>query len=103
MLYGMVPSDQYRINKKGKTIYQSTPYMTIDIPKWMNANYKSYKSAKKTTDAAASSRLKDIRTDFNKGRTSTAKSKARALIQDIGAGKASLSRDELEWLQGVLK
>ena len=103
MLYGMVPSDQYRINKKGKTIYQSTPYMTIDIPKWMNANYKSYKGAKKTTDAAASSRLKDIRTDFNKGRTSTAKSKARALIQDIGAGKASLSRDELEWLQGVLK
>lgn len=102
MLYAMVPSDQYRINKKGKTIYQSTPYMTIDIPKWLNANYGQYKKTVNTTNRATSDRLDAIRSDLNAGRTASAKSKARALIQDIGGAKASVSRDELEWLQGVL-
>lgn len=102
MLNGMIPSDQYRIDKKGRKIYQSTPYMTVDIPKWMRANFKAYEESVDKTDRQASRRLDDIRRNLDAGRTSTAKSYARALIQDIGSGKVSVSRDELEWLQGVL-
>lgn len=102
MLNGMIPSDQYRLDKRGRKIYQSTPYMTVDIQKWLQNNFKAYNQSVNTTNKQASERLDSIRKSLDNGRTSTAKSKARALIQDIGNGKASVSRDELEWLQGVL-
>lgn len=102
MLNGMIPSDEYRIDKRGRKIYQSTPYMTVDIRKWLQKNFKAYNQSVNTTNKATSDRLDSIRKSLDSGRTSTAKSKARALIQDIGNGKASVSRDELEWLQGVL-
>lgn len=102
MLNGMIPSDQYRLDKRGRKIYQSTPYMTVDIQKWLQNNFKAYNQSVNTTNKQASERLDSIRKSLDNGRTSTAKSKARALIQDIGNGRASVSRDELEWLQGVL-
>lgn len=102
MLNGMIPSDQYRLDKRGRKIYQSTPYMTVDIQKWLQNNFKAYNQSVNTTNRQASERLDSIRKSLDSGKTSTAKSKARALIQDIGNGKASVSRDELEWLQGVL-
>ena len=102
MLYGMVPSDEYRLDKKGKKIYKSTPYMTIDIPAWLRKNFTKYQASVNSTNRETSQRLLAIRDSLDNGRTSTAKAKARALVQDIGNGKASVSRDELEWLQGVL-
>lgn len=102
MLYSMVPSDDYRIDNKGKKIYKSTPYMTIDIPKWLNKNFKSYASNVNVTNRETKDRLASIRDSLDLGHTSTAISKARTLIDDIGKGKASVSREELEWLQGVI-
>lgn len=102
MLNGMIPSDEYRLDKKGRKIYQSTPYMTVDIQKWLQKNFKAYNQSVNTTNRSTSDRLDSIRKSLDSGRTSTAKSKARALVEDIGKGKASVSRDELEWLQGVL-
>ena len=102
MLYSMIPSNEYRIDKRGRQIYKSTPYMTVDIPKWLNKNFGAYRKSTNTTNRKVSDRLSSIRSSINQGHKSTAKAKARALIQDIGNGKASVSRDELEWLQGVL-
>lgn len=102
MLYSMIPSNEYRIDKKGRQIYKSTPYMTVDIPKWLNKNFGAYQKSTNTTNRKTSDRLSSIRSSIDQGHKSTAKAKARALIQDIGNGKASVSRDELEWLQGVL-
>ena len=102
MLNGMIPSDEYRLDKRGRKIYQSTPYMTVDIQKWLQKNFKAYSQSVNTTNKSTSDRLNSIRKSLDSGRTSTAKSKARALVEDIGKGKASVSRDELEWLQGVL-
>lgn len=102
MLYSMVPSDEYRIDKKGKQIYKSTPYMTIDIPKWLNKNFTKYTESVNTTNRATKDRIQSIRDSIDQGHRSTAVAKVRALIRDIGQGKASVSRDELEWLQGVL-
>lgn len=102
MLYSMVPSDDYRIDNKGKKIYKSTPYMTIDIPKWLNKNFKAYSSSVNTTNQKTKDRLESIRSSIDQGHASTAISKAKALVDDIGKGKASVSREELEWLQGVL-
>lgn len=102
MLNGMIPSEEYRIDKKGKKIYQSTPYMSVDIKSWLNKNFKAYKSNVNTTNRATKDRIQSIRDSLGQGHTSTAMSKVRALIQDIGNGRASVSREELEWLQGVL-
>lgn len=102
MLNGMIPSEEYRIDKKGRKIYQSTPYMSVDIKSWLNKNFKAYSSNVNTTNKATKDRIQSIRDSLDQGHTSTAMSKVRALIQDIGNGKASVSREELEWLQGVL-
>lgn len=102
MLNGMVPSEEYRMDKKGKKIYQSTPYMTVDIRAWLNKNFKAYSNNVNVTNRATQDRLDSIRNSLDLGHTSTAMSKVRALIRDIGAGRASVSRDELEWLQGIL-
>lgn len=102
ILNGMIPSEEYRLDKKGRKIYQSTPYMTVDIKAWLNKNFKAYGNNINTTTKATKDRLQSIRDSLDQGRKSTAKSKARALVQDISAGRASLSREELEWLQGVL-
>ena len=102
MLNGMIPSNDYRVDKYGKQIYRSTPYMTVDIPAWLKKNYGSYKNATNTTDKKSSDRIKEIRSNVNKGRKSVARAQAQALIDDLPTGKASLSRDELEWLQGLL-
>lgn len=102
MLNGMIPSNEYRLDKKGRKIYQSTPYMSVDIKSWLNKNFKAYKNNVNTTNRATKDRIQSIRDSLDQGHTSTAMSKVRALIQDIGNGKASVSREELEWLQGVL-
>lgn len=102
MLNGMIPSEEYRIDKKGRKIYQSTPYMSVDIKSWLNKNFKAYKNNVNTTNRATKDRIQSIRDSLDQGHTSTAMSKVRALIQDIGNGRASVSREELEWLQGVL-
>lgn len=102
MLNGMIPSEEYRIDKKGRKIYQSTPYMSVDIKSWLNKNFKAYSNNVNTTNRATKDRIQSIRDSLDQGHTSTAMSKVRALIQDIGNGRASVSREELEWLQGVL-
>lgn len=102
MLNGMIPSEEYRLDKKGRKIYQSTPYMSVDIKAWLNKNFKAYKSNVNTTNKATKDRIQSVRDSLDQGHTSTAMSKVRALIQDIGNGRASVSREELEWLQGVL-
>lgn len=102
MLYGMIPSDDYRIDKRGNKIYKSTPYMTVDIPAWLRKNFSAYQESVNVTNRDTKTRLKAIQSSLDQGHQSTAKAKTRALIQDIGKGKASVSRKELEWLQKVL-
>lgn len=102
MLSGWIPSDDYRVDKKGKKIYQSTPYMTVDIKKWLQKNYSGY-SAASVEDKKSSVRLNDIRKDLNDGKASTAKAKARALINDLDSGRVSLTKDELTYIRDLLK
>lgn len=102
LLNGMVPSDDYRIDKKGKTIYQSTPYMSVDIKKWLNKNYGDYKGYPNTTNKATEKRITEIRNALDKGKTQLAKAKARAVINDIGVGRASADREQIEYLQRIL-
>lgn len=102
MLSGWIPSDDYRVDKYGKAIRQSTPYMTVDTRKWLQKNYSGY-SAANTTDRKSAERLEDIRSDLDSGKTSTAKAKARALINDLDSGRVSMNRDELEFIRSLLE
>ena len=101
MLNGLIPSDEYRIDKKGRRIRQSTPYMRVDIKKWLQKNYGDY-PYRSSVDNDAQSRLHGIEVDYNWGRTATARAKALALIEDVREGRAAISRENLEMLQNVL-
>ena len=102
MLNGLIPSDEYRVDKKGRRIRQSTPYMTVDIKKWLQKNYGSY-PARNTTDNDSEARLRGIRNDMDAGRVAVARAKAIAFIEDIREGRASIDRDRLAELQNILR
>ena len=102
MLNGLIPSDEYRVDKKGRRIRQSTPYMTVDIKKWLQKNYGSY-PARNTTDNDSEARLRGIRNDMDAGRVAVARAKAIAFIEDIREGRASIDRDRLVELQNILR
>lgn len=102
MLNGLIPSDEYRVDKKGRRIRQSTPYMTVDIKKWLQKNYGNY-PARNTTDNDSEARLRGIRNDMDAGRVAVARAKAIAFIEDIREGRASVDRDRLVELQNILR
>ena len=102
MLNGLIPSDEYRVDKKGRRVRQSTPYMTVDIKKWLQRNYGSY-PARNTTDNDSEARLRGIRNDMDAGRVAVARAKAIAFIEDLREGRASVDRDRLVELQNILR
>lgn len=102
MLNGLIPSDEYRVDKKGRRIRQSTPYMTVDIKKWLQRNYGSY-PARNTTDNDSEARLRGIRNDMDAGRVAVARAKAIAFIEDLREGRVSVDRDRLVELQNILR
>ena len=102
MLNGLIPSDEYRVDKKGRRIRQSTPYMTVDIKKWLQRNYGSY-PARNTTDNDSEARLRGIRNDMDAGRVAVARAKTIAFIEDLREGRASVDRDRLVELQNILR
>lgn len=102
MLNGLIPSDEYRVDKKGRRIRQSTPYMTVDVKKWLQKNYGSY-PARNTTDNDSEARLRGIRNDMDAGRVAVARAKAIAFIEDLREGRASVDRDRLAELQNILR
>lgn len=102
MLNGLIPSDEYRVDKKGRRIRQSTPYMTVDIKKWLQRNYGSY-PARNTTDNDSEARLRGIRNDMDAGRVAVARAKTIAFIEDLREGRASIDRDRLVELQNILR
>ena len=102
MLNGLIPSDEYRVDKKGRRVRQSTPYMTVDIKKWLQKNYGNY-PARNTTDNDSEARLRGIRNDMDAGRVAVARAKAIAFIEDLREGRASIDRDRLVELQNILR
>ena len=102
MLNGLIPSDEYRVDKKGRRIRQSTPYMTVDIKKWLQKNYGSY-PARNTTDNDSEARLRGIRNDMDAGRVAVARAKTIAFIEDLREGRVSVDRDRLVELQNILR
>ena len=102
MLNGLIPSDEYRVDKKGRRIRQSTPYMTVDIKKWLQKNYGNY-PARNTTDNDSEARLRGIRNDMDAGRVAVARAKAIAFIEDLREGRVSVDRDRLVELQNILR
>lgn len=102
MLNGLIPSDEYRVDKKGRRIRQSTPYMTVDIKKWLQKNYGSY-PARNTTDNDSEARLRGIRNDMDAGRVAVARAKTIAFIEDLREGRVSVDRDRLAELQNILR
>lgn len=102
MLNGLIPSDEYRVDKKGRRIRQSTPYMTVDIKKWLQKNYGSY-PARNTTDNDSEARLRGIRNDMDAGKVAVARAKTIAFIEDLREGRASIDRDRLAELQNILR
>ena len=102
MLNGLIPSDEYRVDKKGRSIRQSTPYMRVDIKKWLQKNYGNY-PARNTTDFEGEDRLNGIRVDMDAGRTAVARAKVLAFIEDLKEGRVSVDRARLEELQNILR
>ena len=102
MLNGLIPSAEYRVDKKGRRIRQSTPYMTVDIKKWLQKNYGNY-PARNTTDNDSEARLRGIRNDMDAGRVAVARAKAIAFIEDLREGRVSVDRDRLVELQNILR
>ena len=95
----MIPNSEYRVNKKGKTVYQSTPYMTADVGKWLAKRYKDApKSGSAGTDESATKTIERIRKLLNEGKEATAKAEARKLINRVNQNRTALSANDLQWV-----
>lgn len=100
---GMVPYSDYNVNKYGR--YVSLPKnVEVDVSDWLLKKYSGYNSNGSVSyNAETTALINRIKSLQNQGKVGEAKGVARLLLQRVQDQRASLTRSELEWLQGVLK
>lgn len=70
--------------------------------KYLQNKYKDYMAGSISYSQPGGQTIDEIRRLLDEGRTARAKALARTLLQRVQENRQALTRDELEWLQGVL-
>lgn len=98
---GMVPYSEYNVNKKGRRV--SLPSnVEVDVSDWLQDKYSGF-TKRISYNQPANQTITEIKRLQNSGRTSSAKALARVLLQRVQENRQSVTRSELEYLQGLLK
>ena len=71
--------------------------------KYLQEKYKNYMPGSIAYSQPRSETLDEIRANLDAGKTARAKALARALLQRVQENRQVLTREEMEYLQGVLK
>lgn len=78
-----------------------TPYGT-SVKKYLQGKYKNYMAGSISYSQPGNETITEIRGLLDQGKTARGKALARTLLQRVQENRQALTRDELEWLQGVL-
>ena len=78
-----------------------TPYGT-SVKKYLQGKYKNYMGGTIQYSQPGNETITEIRSLLDQGKTARGKALARTLLQRVQENRQALTRDELEWLQGVL-
>lgn len=78
-----------------------TPYGT-STKKYLQGKYENYMSGTIQYSQPGNETITEIRSLLDQGKTARGKALARTLLQRVQENRQALTRDELEWLQGVL-
>lgn len=99
---GMIPYGEYNVNKKGRRV--SLPQnVEVDVSDWLKSKYANASKAPAISyDATTKSAIDKIKQYQDQGKNGMAKGAARMLLQRIQDNRASATRSEIEWLQGVI-
>lgn len=98
----MIPYSEYNVNKKGRRV--SLPQnVEVDVSDWLKDKYANASKAPAISyDATTKSTIDKIKQYQDRGKNGMAKGAARMLLQRIQDNRASATRSEIEWLQGVI-
>lgn len=78
-----------------------TPYGT-STKKYLQGKYENYMSGTIQYSQPGNETITEIKGLLDQGKTARGKALARTLLQRVQENRQALTRDELEWLQGVL-
>lgn len=78
-----------------------TPYGT-SVKKYLQGKYENYMSGTIQYSQPGNETITEIRELLDQGKTARGKALARTLLQRVQENRQALTREELEWLQGVL-
>lgn len=78
-----------------------TPYGT-SVKKYLQGKYKNYMAGTIAYSQPGNKTITEIKSLLDRGKTARGKALARTLLQRVQENRQALTRDELEWLQGVL-
>lgn len=100
---GMVPYKDYMRNKKGR-INPSTPYAQVDYSDWLKQTYSKYpRSGKFDYREESSYTITDIRRLLDEGKIALAKARARIVLERVRSNRAYVSRNDLDFLNSVIR
>ena len=78
-----------------------TPYGT-STKKYLQGKYENYMAGTIQYSQPGNETITEIKSLLDQGKTARGKALARTLLQRVQENRQALTRDELEWLQGVL-
>ena len=101
-LYGASIFSNDAVDDVMEDVFNSmTPYGTT-VKKYLQGKYADYMAGTIRYSQPGSQTITEIRNLLDQGKTARGKALARALLQRVQENRQPLTRDELEWLQGVL-
>lgn len=101
-LYGAEIFSNDTVDDVMEDVFNSmTPYGT-SVKKYLQGKYKNYMSGTIQYSQPGNETISEIKGLLDQGKTARGKALARALLQRVQENRQALTRDELEWLQGVL-
>lgn len=78
-----------------------TPYGT-SVKKYLQGKYENYMAGTIQYSQPGNETITEIKSLLDQGKTARGKALARTLLQRVQENRQALTREELEWLQGVL-
>lgn len=103
-LSGMIPRDEYMVDKKGKQVYRSMPLTGPNVKRWLQQRYGlGYGNTKGLpSDDEVRQIISRINDQISSGRISTARALAERLNKKIAAGSVYANRSDVDQLSNIL-
>ncbi len=101
-LYGAEIFSNDDVGDAMEDVFNSMMPYGMTTKKYLQEKYKNYLPGTISYSQPGNETIKEIRSLLDEGKTARGKALARTLLQRVQENRQALTRDELEWLQGVL-